>query len=305
MDRYIGDIIADQRFDTNNTDTDAISSANILRYNQYAQHYLYGRVTRGYSWLFEEIITTNIVANQANYDVNDNLAFGTRITNVEYSYDGTKFFPLQITKDRYRTITYSGRPRFWRRRHGTVVIEPVPNVAEGVLRITYERAMDRLAFRAAQVNGTPSGTTIALDNIDSTEESKITTNAFVCITDINGVPLLYNGIVSSYSSPTITLTADVEDYLETGVTLADLDNAFVTIGKYTTTHSQFPNEAEGYFTEYVNRKLNNIEDAEEYNLTNEQLTDQEKMIVNAMRMPDKARKTFPVYDQDLMIYERG
>lgn len=305
MDRYIGDLISDQRFDTQNEDTDAISSSQFLRYNQYAQHRLYGRITLGFSWLFEETITTAVVADQATYNVEDNLAFGTRITNVEYSETGNTgtWKPLKVTTDRYRDIVTRGRPWEWLRRHGSVVIRPVPDSSTGYLRITYERAMDRLALRVAQINGTPSGTTISTDNIDTTLTSLLTANAFVCVSDINGVPLLYNGIISSWSSPTLTLTANVEDYLETGYSLSDLDNAFITVGKYTTTHSKFPNEAEGYFNEYVNRKINGIEDNDTFDLTEAQLTEQEQMIVAAMKLPDKARKTFPIVDHEMLIPE--
>ena len=303
MDEYIGDLITGQRFDSQNEDTDAISSSNILRYNQYAQDRLYGRITNGFSWLFEEAIVASLVANQTDYEVADNLGFGTRITNVEYSEDQTHWYPIQVTEDRYRVLNYSGRPRRWKRRHGTVVVEPVPSTSQGYIRITYERAMDRLALRVAQVDGTPSSATITVDNEDSALTTKLTANSFICISDINGIPMLYNGVVSSFSSPTLTLTANVDTYLVSGYSLSDLDNGFITSGKYTTTHSKFPNEATGFFNEYVNRKLNNVEDSAIYGLTSEQLTDQEMMIVSAMKLPDKARKVFPIVDHEMLILD--
>lgn len=303
MDDYVGDLITGQRFDTQNEDTDAISTSNILRYNQYAQDRLFGRITNGFSWLFEETTVIPLVSGQSDYEISDNLAFGTRITNVEYSQDQSHWYPIQVTEDRYRTLSYSGRPRRWKRRHGTIVVEPTPDSTQGYLRVTYERAMDRLALRIGQVDGTPSGTDIALDNIDTDLTAFLTGNSYICISDINGLPVLYNGVISSFSSPTITLAANVDTYLVDGFTLASLDNCFVTSGKYTTTHSKFPNEARGFFDEYVNRKLNNIEDASQYDLTSDQLTDQEMMIVSAMKMPDKARKVFPVVDHEALILD--
>lgn len=302
MDRYIGDIIDDERHDTRNVDEEAHSDANMLRYNQYAEKSLYGKIMTGYSWLFEKTIETSIVADQDEYTVNDNLAYGTRITNVEYKAAGsTRYYPLQVTPDRYRTLLYSGYPRMYRRRHGSIVIEPVPENSQGTLRITYERALDRLALRVAQVNGTPANATIAVDNEDATYTPELVSPNYICITDAYGEPLLYNGVVSSFSSPTITLTADVEDYLVTGKTLADLDNAWVTVGKYSTTHSALPNEAEAYLIEWVNLKLHNIDSSDQFQETNQVLKDISNSIVASLKMPDKARKRFPIDDFDLLI----
>lgn len=303
MDIYLGDLITGQRHDTRNVDTEAHSNDQFVRYNNYAQSRLFGLITLSHNWLFEETIEADIVANQDTYEVNDNLSFGTRITNVEYSRTGLSsgYTPMEVTPDRYQTLTGGKYPVYWRRRHGKVVIEPSPTVAQGKLRITYERALDRLALRTAQINGTPSGTSIALDNIDSALEAQITANAFICISDINGTPLLYNGVVSSYSSPNITLTANVSEYLQTGVALADLDNAFLTVGKYTTTHSKLPNEAEGFFNEWVNAKLHNIDSSDQFNETSELVRNIRDTMVAALKMPDKARKVFPVVDEDLMI----
>lgn len=304
MDSYIGDIIAGQRFDTRNGDTSAISNSVIVRYNNYAQNRLYGRITNGFAWLFEETITASIVADQAEYDVNDNLAFGTRITNVEYRQDSTaKWYPLAYSEDRYRNPGHSGRPRKWWRRHGTVLIHPVPSTAQGQLRITYERALDKLALRVAQVNGTPSGTDIAVDNEDSDLTANLAANAYVCISDAFGAPMLYNGIVSSFSSPTLTLTANVSDYLQTGYSLSDLDNGYITVGKYSTTHSKLPNEAEGYFNEWVSRKLNNIDSSEQEIASDSGLIEIENTIVASLKIPDKARKTFPVVDHEMLLLE--
>lgn len=305
MDRYIGDIISDQRLDTRNGDASAIAAADFVRINQQAQDRLYGLISLAHSYAFEYTEDVSIVANQAEYTITDNLAFGTRITQVHYSPDGTTsaFRRLRPTPNRPDVLRSGTRPLFYRRRRNQVVLEPIPDTAQGTLRIVYERPPDRLALRVGQVDGTPSGTDISMDNIDTTEDDNLVTDAYVCISDAYGTPLLYNGIISSWSSPTITLTGNVSDYLESGVALADLDNAWVTVGKWTSTHSSLPNEAEGFLIEWVNRKLHNMDSSEQFDDTDDLLAEIRDTIVASYELPDKEVKPFPISDFDLLIPE--
>ncbi len=137
MFRYIGDIIAEERNDTRNNDTDAISDAQILTYNQQAQDRLYGLITLSYNYAFEEVIEIAIESGENTYVVPDNLAFGSRINQVEYSHTGQDkdYRDLPITPYRYQRHTGSGRPKFYRRRHNRIVVEPTPDVDSGKLRV--------------------------------------------------------------------------------------------------------------------------------------------------------------------------
>lgn len=305
MDRYIGDIISDQRLDTRNDDTSAISNSDFVRFNQQAQDRLYGLISLAYSYAFEYTADINIAANTDAYTVDDNVAFGMRINAVYYSPDGTtsSLRRLRPTPNRPDVLRQGTRPRFYRRRRNQIVLEPIPTQAIGSIRVHYERALDRLALRVARVNGTPSGATITVDNEDSDLTGNLTADEYICICDAYGTPMLYNGIISDFSSPTLTLTADVEDYLETGYTLADLDNGYITVGKYTTTHSSLPNEAEGFFIEWVNRKLHNLDSSEQFDETDRLLAEIRDTIVASYELPDKDVKSFPISDFDLLILE--
>lgn len=311
MDKYIGDIITEQREDTRNTDLESIPESRLLRYNQYAQDRLYGLVTLSFNWAFETSTLINLEAGKEEYTVNDNLAFGMRISNVEYSPQANdKFYPIPITPDRYTQLITSGRPRFYKRRHGSILIEPIPDTTQGVLRITYERALDKLALRAGRINGTPSGATINLNHSSygspTTEnEALFIPDTYICISDAYGEPLLYNAVIQSYNSGTdvLTLTSNVENFLVSNKTLADLANGYLTLGKYTTTHSKLPNEAENFFIEWVNRKLHNVDDSDQFDETDMLLQEIANTIVASFKFPDKARKRFPIYDFDLLIPE--
>lgn len=310
MDKYIGDIITEQREDTRNTDVEAIADSRFLRYNQYAQDKIFSYVSLSYSWAFEKTILVDPVIDQEEYTINDNLAFGTRINNVEYSINNdANFLPLSVTPDRYTQLLDAGRPRFYKRRQGSVLIEPIPKTTQGKFRFTYERALDKLALRVGRINGAPSSTTINLnytgEEPTTANEALFVENTYVCISDAFGTPLLYNGIISSYDAGTnvLTLTADVEDYLVTGKTLADLADAYVTLGKYTCTHSSLPNEAENYFIEWVCRKLYNVDDSNQFKNTDQLLKEIMDAIIASFKFSDKARKSFPVHDFDAMIYD--
>lgn len=307
MDRYIGDIIDSQRNDTRNAeDEEAISDSEFVRFNQHAQDRLYTLISLAHhSYAFEVFKDINIVAGQSDYSIPDNYAFGMRITRAYYSHDGQveNLRRLKPTPNRPEVIRRASRPIYYRRRQEKVVLEPTPDTSQGIIRVYYERALDRLALRAAQVNGTPSGTTITVDNADANVTGGLVSPNHICISDPYGTPLLYNGVVSSYAGSTLTLTGNVSDYLVDGVTLADLDNGWVTIGKYSTTHSSLPNEAEGFFIEWVNRKLHAIDSSEQFDEADEMLAEIRDSIVASYELPDKDVKSFPISNYDLLIPE--
>ena len=304
MDTYIGDIIDSQRNDTRNGDTEAIATDEFVRFNNAAQRYLFGRITLTYNYAFEKVgdaITTT--ANEDTYSIDDNLAFGTRITTVWYRPNGiaNSEYRLRPTPNRPDRLIQGTRPRYYRRRKGQIILEPAPDNANDTIVPVYERALDTLDIRRARINGTPSSTDITIDAPTAAEAAYFVENTYLCVSDAFGTPLLYNGIISSYSSNVITLTDNVSNYLQTGVALADLDNAYITLGKYTTTHSELPNEAEDYFVEWVNRKLHNIDSSEQFAETDQILTELRDTIVASYYIPDKDVKDFPVSDFDLLI----
>lgn len=312
MDRYIGDIIASQRFDTRNSDSDAISDAQFLRYNNQAQRYLYSLISLSYSYAFENEITTSIVAGQGAYTVNDKLAFGTRITTVYYIPDTANpsyRYRLSPTPKRYGVLQTGTRPRYYRRRGGQVILEPTPTSSVGSLVIVYERDLDTLDLRRGRINGTPSGTTIDLTHPSgaptTADEALFVQNAYVCISDSYGNPLLYNGVISSYDSGTdvLTLAANVDTYLVDGVVLADLADQYVTIGKYTSTHSSLPNQADDFFVEYVNRKVHGVDSSDEIVPATGMMRELLDAIIESYKMADKDVKPFPVDNFDLLIPE--
>lgn len=310
MDKYIGALITNQRTDTRNGDTDSIPDKDFLRFNQYAQDRLFGLITLSYNWVFEEVIEIDIVAGQNTYEIDDNLAFGTRITNVEYSHSGlgNDYRSLNVTTDRYAFDSGGSRPYCYRRRHGKVVIEGTPTQSVGKLRVTYERALDRLALRAGQVKNGIADETMPLESsgaydVSAENEALLIAGEYVCVSSLQGEALLYNALITNYNSTTnvLTFAENVSTYLVPGKSISDLVGSFITIGKYTNTHSKLTNEAEGYFIEYVNRKVHNVDSSDQFAETDKILKEIKDMVVASYKMPDKARKAFPISSKDIWI----
>lgn len=315
MDKSLSAIISAERADSRNGDTDSIADIDFVRYNQFAQDRLVSLIATQHSWVFIEKVDIPIVAGTSLYSLNRNVLFGTRLVQVEYSYNGLEanFQRLMPTPNRYQRVTGSGRPIYYRRTNGQVEVEPVPASTEGTLRVTYERQRDRVDIKRAKVSGTPSGTTINilgyLDPVPSitTETSDILTPTnqkhvrHICICDPDGTRILTNGVISSYSAGVITLAANVSTYLEAGKALVDLANNLVTSGKYSSTHSELPNECERYFIEYTNRRVMTRDSSVDWNEVDTALKEIELDIVNSFKIPDKDVKPFPISDSTMLI----
>ena len=310
MDKYVGDLITNQRNDSRNTDTDSISDENFLRYNNYAQERLYNIISKAHRFLYVYSKDISIVAGTRAYTIPDNVLADTRIIMVEFSPDGVErnFRRIPPINDRYQLNNSTGQPRAYRRGIKQVILDRIPSVSQGTLRVHYERAMDRLDLRRGRVNGTPSGAVIDLTSATygaptAANEALFTADTYVCVSDNYGTPQLYNGIISSYTAGTdaLTLTANVSTYLQGSYTLANLDNGYLTLGKWTTTHSLLHNICEQFIHEYVCRHVFRIDAAGDWDETDKTYKELVGEILSVYETADKDRKTIPIVDYDMMI----
>ena len=311
MQNYIGDIITNARLDTQNADDIptstnqvGIETKDFLRYANYAQQRLQGKISKVYPSAFIAEIEIAIVAAQASYSIADHVYLGTRIIKVEYSPTSAvkDYYPLPPTNP-YNTYNGSGMPCAYHRRDGYIIVEPIPATAQGSIRVTYERTLDKLELRRGRINGTPSGAVIDLTHSTygaptAADEALFVAGTYICVSDHYGAPLLYNGIISSYVAGTdaLTLSANVSTYLPSGGTLAGLADGYITLGKYTTTHSKLPEDAERYLTEYANRRVGKRELSAGTAGIDAELTDIEQEIVSSYKMADKDVKPIPIAD---------
>lgn len=311
MQAYVGDIIQNARLDTRNADDIptstnqvGIETKDFLRFTNYAQQRLQGRISKVYPVMFEAQQEISIVAGTAAYSINDNVYLGTRIRKVEYSHSGqvADYYPLPPS-DPYNTYNSSGRPCVYHRRDGYIVLEPIPSESTGTIRVTYERTLDRLDVRRGRVNGAPSGAVIDLTHStygapSTDDEALFVSGQYVCVSDYYGTPMLYNGVISSYNASTdaLTLAASVSTYLVPGYSLANLTDGFITLGKYTTTHSKLSDEAERYLTEYTTRRIFKRESSDDAVAIDAELEPIEQELINSYKIADKDVKPIPITD---------
>ncbi len=310
--KYVGDLISESRRDSNNTDTTGISTEDFLRYANYGQEAIFGKILQTSPMSFQAESAISIVADQEAYDIPDNVYLGERIVNVEYSATGLTrdYFKLYEVSLSFRNTYPSLRPQNYIRRNGQMLLRPTPNQSGGTLRVTYERQLDSVDTRRGQVNGTPSGAVIDLTHgtfgaPSTTDEALLVANAYICISDAFGNVMLRNGLVSSYVAGTdaLTLAANVSTYLVGTYTLANLADGYLTIGKYTTTHSKLKKVCERYLVAYMNWKALSRDAAtrEKSELFREEKMDLEKEIVESYKLPDKDEDSIQLENPDLML----
>lgn len=309
--KYVGDLISDARSDTNNTDLVSIPSADFIRYLNYGQDRLFGLILQTSPNSFQKEVIIPLVAGQESYEIPDRL-YLERIVQVEFSptsevRDYYKIYEVSLA----RRSSYPGLyPRNYMRRDGILLLTPVPDSAVGSLRVTYERDLDEIELRRGRVNGTPSGAIVDLTSStfgapSTADEALFVENAYVCISDAFGTVMLRNGLISSYNaaSDEVTLAANVSTYLVTGYTLANLANGYLTVGKYTTTHSKLRDPCERYLIAYANWKIlardaATAAKALPYEKEKNQI---ELELVESYGHPDKDDETIQVENPDLML----
>ena len=301
MDKYIGDILTGADTDTRNDSFAGITRNDALRYANYAQDHLFSAITRKYPYSFVTSKIRSIVAGQEYYAPVDKIYLGTRIIKVEYSADGVNNWQRVLPTNPYaRSRLRTGRPYYYHRENGQIRIEPIQQSAQGFLKIYYERDPDRLDLRRAVVSVLPTGPNISLVSVDSSVS--FTSGQYICISDFYGTPLLYNGVILGYSSPIITLAADASAYMVSGFNTSDLVGKYVTVGKYTSTHSSLDNTAERYISEYVTRRMYKRDARVDESAITKELLPIESDIIAAYEIADEEVKGFPIIDHDVLVF---
>lgn len=319
MDIYVGDLISNARSDTQNADdipTDdeqsGIPTADFLRYANFAQDRLQGKITKKYPFAFQTYKEIDIVGGVSLYSIPDNVSLNTKVVKVEYSKTGLasdyrRLKPGNPYLQQYRDYPY---PMFYTRLDGQILLEPsVAATATGKIRVWYIRTLDRMELRrgvvdAVTINGSNQITALSLSTTDddATELGKISTQ-YLCVNSVAGVVKCYNIPVNGYDSTTGNVTLVGTPELDAGETVAVGD--YVTIGRYTTTHSKLANECERYLTEYVNRRVKKRDSSKDVGELDIETRDMEKDIIENYSVPDLDVKEIPIIDPDMFNIGRN
>lgn len=314
MQKYIGDIILDARKDTDNEDVPdgvndiGIVDADFVRYGIWGQEHLQGLISKKFPNAFLRSKVTALAANQEEYPIDDHLYLGTRIRDVEYSKSGEASTYRRIYPTGLSTVRRNcGGGYFYHRRNGVIILDPIPSTADGYLRVTYERALDWLALRAGVVQSfTDTGTAITALAVDVTASDFLSNDLsaaqYLCINDRYGNVKMYNIPVSSFDPASGAFTMDSFTYAE-GESLASGD--YVTVGKYTTTHSDLEDMCARYLTEYISRRIFKRDSSDDAKDVHMELANIEKEIIESYELPDTTPKGFPVVDHEILEIEHS
>ena len=265
--RYIQDVITAARRLSKNEDfsedssgnvTGGIGNAEILQYINDGQDLLQSKISNAHSSVSpfassQEIAT---VADQRAYSVSDRVFFNKELITIRYSHSGNlsdygkpldKLHPMNDNSD---TAEY---PYGYYRQSGNFYPIPIVNRSGAKFEVKYERSLDDLALRVGTVTArTLSSTQLTALTINTaSDDANAINNAsdkYLCICDKDGVVKMRNIAFTSYNSGTGVFTLDPFTFA-TGETVAVGD--YLTIGKYTTTHSDLPDECENYLIYYA------------------------------------------------------
>lgn len=201
--------------------------------------------------------TISIVANQEAYSIPDKVALNKQIHNVLFSTTGNANEWLRLRKLNIvnRDFASTNYPTGYYVANGQINLVPIPSVSTGYIKVSYDRALDRMDIRRGKIS-TVTGltsttfTSITLDSsADETSTPNLTTIDYICICNVDGAVTAYNIPVGSYDTGTNVLTPRAGFTFASGETIAV--DSYVTFGKYTTTHARLIDEAERYLIHYA------------------------------------------------------
>lgn len=262
--KYVGDILTDIRRDTRNEDTPTsdtqvgISTEDFLRYVNFAQEKCQAIAISAKSTKFNETKEISLVAGTILYEIPDNVYLDEHILNVEVSVTGLArdFYEIK-EKSLSKRDDNLGIPSFYIRRGNSVLLCPISNSNSIKARVTYDRAVDRLDIRRGQILSslTSNGYLAALTlDTDSDDEDALSNAQYLCINDAFGNVTMYNIPITGYNTTTGVVSIKDTSFLYQDGETAD-QGSYITVGKYSTTHSKLNSLCERYLAEYTAYKI--------------------------------------------------
>lgn len=294
MSRYVGLEIAEvrqiskQETSDEDSQTEAVSRNLILSFLSQADERIQSLMMSNPSNTFfntTNIITT--VAEDKDYALPGDLYAGDLVKLVEYSYSGESkhYVPLRRILRSQVNNTPGQRVCNFLTEGSNLILSPPPLTAGQLVRVTYPKIVDRLDVRRGQVSSTPvnDGTdysALTLDDDAFLSASFFDDHNFLCVSDRNGVVQRYNLEYESYDSATRTFTLSSGQAISSGTISA---GDFVTLGKYSTTHSPMPRIVERYRIAYAAWKVMRVVSNTDAKAQQEEVVGLENDIVSKLK----------------------
>lgn len=304
VDYLITDIRRISRNGLNPDGTASIPDEEILQYLNDAQDRLQGLIssTKGIDKIFSTQGILSIVGLQEAYSIPDRLYMNKSVDLVEFSYTGlaADYIPLSKLNLFNRNTNQDNYPTGYFKRGGQIYLVPMPASSTGTVRVTYERTVDDLDKRRGGVQSvaglTSTGfTSLVVDGTaDETSNPSLSSIDYICIVDKDGNRKAYNIPVASYIAGTNTLTPAAGYTFQPGETIAAGD--FIVFGKYHTTHSQLPEEAESYLIHYAVESILHKDSSDDVVVQNAKLKGLEEAFISGLTSQTSEVQRIPQLD---------
>lgn len=262
VDRLVTHIRSITENDTLNSNTDIEDEEIIQFLNEGIQH-LQAKIIKQYPRVFLAETTISTVADQEEYNLPVNAFLFNRLVHVDYSTDGTTYYPLKPAyyKDRDRNSGISSLPYKYIRRDilstasASLLLVPKPVTTGQTIRINYIRKLDGLDKRRGIVSAVTLATsTITALTLDTSGNPPVDSDAFddndyFCVVDAIGAVKMRNVRYDSISSSTGVVTVNSTFSFDSGETITIGD--YIVCGKDTSTHCQLPDSVERFLIKFA------------------------------------------------------
>jgi hypothetical protein len=308
--KFIDSLIDEIREETENesfTTEIGLTEEELIRHINDAVYRLHEKIIAQHPDVFIEEEVQSVTADVATYSIKSNAFLNNRISNVEYSHDGTEdnYETLEQVSIKRRLPGSTGIPDYYIRRADKIILSPTPSHSSGKLRIAFTKKPNRMDKRRGQVKAvTLSATAITNlevnyvngNTVDSTELMKYN---FITVVDKYGDIKMDNIKVSSIDSSSsydATLTPDSSHAYESGETIAVDD--YVLAGRYASSHFQFAESIERYIRAYANWKVLKRDASSDSTEALQELAEMEQGIVNSYAELSDDIRLIPEINED-------
>jgi len=305
--RRLDQLIAEVRAQTKNEEygtNRGIQQNEMVRYMRDAQARIENLIKQQHPNVVVREAFIDSISGQEEYTIPTDAYASSNIIRVEYSITGNvrDYYPLDLRSLAQR-CTVPGDPEFYIPRSSKILINPIPyNSVSSGIRLNYQYRLPSLDIRRGTVSGsvinivTRRVTSITFANDSNLDNTGLADADYVCVVDRYGNFLMRDLICSSYNSGTRTLSIDAAFTYAIGETLPN--GSYVTIGKYTTTHSQLDDICERYLNAYTAWKVlkrdSNVDSSDQQ----VELQAMEQEIVDCYAQLDEDIDTIPMISND-------
>lgn len=234
---------------TTGNPNEGITDDLLLSFANDAQDYLQGVILSTFPDEFTDSEVQNLAANVEEYTPVGNLYIGRKFITVRISRTGlTQDYRVIPQKTMLERDTQPGFPQFYIARSGKILIDPIYQGGTAKVEMNYYRELDNLSTRRGKITAANGTTSITVDVNEGTFDTYQLANAdYICVNDRYGVVKAYNLQVASFTPGTGVI-------LVTATTFSAVAGDYVTVGRYTTTHSKLSEHCHRYIRVYIQKR---------------------------------------------------